>query len=170
MASRRELIQITAGAALAAAGMSAAPQKNAQFFTPEELRLADELTEIIIPTDAHSPGARAANVAAYIDARLAESFEPEGPQSWREGLKLVDALSRRMHSHGFMEATPAERVAVVARMAQNEHDPKAPEELFFRELKARTAEAYYTSKVGIHQEMEYKGNTYQDEFSGIEVK
>ena len=32
--------------------------------------------------------------------------------------------------------------------------------------KRRTARAYYTSKIGIHQEMEYKGNTLLMEFVG----
>lgn len=34
---------------------------------------------------------------------------------------------------------------------------------FFEELKHRTAHAYYTSKLGIHDEMGYKGNTIQNE-------
>jgi hypothetical protein len=171
MATRRELIQLTAGAAVTAAGMAAAsPEKGGQFFTPEEFQLVDELAEIIIPADEHSPGARAAKVAAYIDARLAESFESEPKEQWREGLKRVESLAREMHGRGFMEAAPEQRVAVVARMARNEAEPKTPEERFFTELKSRTANAYYTSKIGIHQEMEYKGNTYLEEFAGYEVK
>ena len=37
------------------------------------------------------------------------------------------------------------------------------------ELKDWTARGYYTSSIGIHDEMEYKGNTMQDEFAGIDV-
>ena len=48
--------------------------------------------------------------------------------------------------------------------------PKTPEEVFFGELKAATVQAYYTSKIGIHQDMEYKGNTVLQEFVGYEVK
>jgi Gluconate 2-dehydrogenase subunit 3 len=167
--TRRELIQVTAGAAIAASGEASA-QKGGQFFTPEEFRLVDELCEIIIPADEHSPGARAAKVAAYIDARLAESLEPEPKQLWRDGLKRVDALAREMHGRTFLEAAPNDRIAVVARMAEHEGDPKTPAELFFREIKSRTVNAYYTSEIGIHQEMEYKGNTILQEFVGYEVK
>lgn len=35
------------------------------------------LSELIIPTDEHSPGARAAKVAEYIDRRPADSFGME---------------------------------------------------------------------------------------------
>ncbi len=147
----------------------ASQAKAPLFFTREEFALVDELTELIIPTDEHSPGARAARVAAYIDERLAESFEEEPKQRWREGLKLIEKISREMHGRAFLESTPAERVALLTRISQNEMNPKKPEEIFFRELKVRTAHAYYTSKIGIHTEMEYKGNTYLKEFVGYDA-
>jgi hypothetical protein len=126
---------------------------------------------MIIPADEHSPGSRAAQVAPYIDARVAEAFDPKERDLWRNGLQLVDELSRKTNGgHTFMESSPEQRVAVLTRMAKNEMDPKNPEEAFFRELKHATARAYYTSKIGIHQEMEYKGNVMLNEFAGYEVK
>jgi hypothetical protein len=166
---RRDLIRIGAAAALASQAEFAAIEP-AKFFTPVEFAMLDELTESIIPADDHSPGARAANVAVYIDARLAEAFEPQEPEKWRAGLQSVDALCHKMHDHAFMEAGPKQRMAVLSRMAENENHPKTPDQIFFGELKAATVHAYYTSKIGIHQEMEYKGNTILQEFVGYEVK
>jgi hypothetical protein len=166
---RRDLIKIGAAAALASQAGFAAVEAP-RFFTPAEFAMVDELTELIIPADDHSPGARAANVAAYIDARLAEAFEPGEPEKWRAGLQSVDALSQKMHDHAFMEASPKERMAVMSRMAENEKHPKIPAQVFFGEVKAATAHAYYTSKIGIHQEIEYKGNTMLQEFVGYELK
>jgi hypothetical protein len=94
--NRRDLIRIGAGAALAAPAAFAVADAP-KFFTPAEFAMLDELTETIIPSDDHSPGARAAQVAAYIDARVAEAFEPKERDDWRNGLKLVDELSRKMH-------------------------------------------------------------------------
>jgi len=167
--NRRDLIRIGASAALAAPAAFAVTNAP-KFFTPGEFAMLNELTELIIPSDDHSPGARAAQVAAYIDARVAEAFETKDRDDWRSGLRLVDDLSRKMHSHAFMEASPGERVAVLTRMAKNEMKPGTPEEVFFRELKHATAHAYYTSKIGIHQEMGYKGNVMLEEFVGYEVK
>jgi hypothetical protein len=53
-------------------------------------------------------------------------------------------------------------------MAANEKEPKTEEEKFFRELKSTTIHGYYTSEIGIHQEMEYKGNVLQQEYAGEE--
>ena len=165
--SRRDLIRIAAGAVVVAPafGQETAPR----FFTPAEFQMLDELTEIIIPTDSHSPGAKAAKVAVYMDKSLAEAFESEPRQKFREGLKLVDGLSQELNHKTFLESTPKERVAVVARMAQNEKHPKKPVEHFFTELKASTAFAYYTSSIGIHQEMGYLGNTLQTVYAGYDA-
>jgi hypothetical protein len=172
--SRRTLLKLGTGAALGTAltglnveaGIESAQNKPAVFFTRDEFELVDELTELIIPADEHSPGARAANVAAYIDFRLSESLE-DGPKTqWRAGLKLIEQLSREMHGKSFLAATVEQRIALLTRISQNEEKAAKPEELFFKELKSRTVNAYYTSKIGIHTEMEYKGNTYLKEFAG----
>lgn len=169
--NRRDLIRIGAGAALAGVSAAAAPTTGTpKFFTAPEFAMLDELTELIIPADDHSPGARAAQVAAYIDARAAEAFEPKHRDDWRSGLQLVDALSQKMHGQAFMQAGTEQRIAVLERMAKNEMDPKTPETQFFRDLKRATARAYYTSNIGIHQEMEYKGNVMLQEFVGYEAK
>jgi len=167
--NRRDLIRIGAGAAIAGqAGLASVDAPK--FFTQAEFAMLNELTEMIIPTDEHSPGARAAGVAPYIDARAAEAFEAKERDDWRNGLRLVDALAMQMHQRGFMEANAEQRTAVLARMAEHEMSPKTPEELFFHELKFVTVRAYYTSKIGIHQEMGYKGNVMLEEFVGYEAK
>jgi len=179
--SRREMIT-AAAAALAApllgagAATACAPGVSpgggpGHFLTPAEHTLLDELTELLIPADDHSPGARAAQVADYIDGRLAESLEPELQASWRSGLQAVDALARELAGKAFLEAAPDQRVAVLTRMAAGEADPKTPPERFFRELKRWTVRGYYTSKIGIHMDQEYKGNVYQrGEFAGFDAK
>lgn len=183
--SRRELLQIGVGATLAAplAGLApaaatvaaAAPAVAAGlFFTAAEMALLDELTEMIIPADAHSGGARAAGVAAFLDSAEAQK-DPKIPdhaaerKRWKDGLARVDELAREMHGRAFLEGAPDERLAVLTRMARREADPRAPEERFFGDLKKATAFAYYTSKVGIHDDIQYKGNTLLVEFAGEDV-
>jgi Gluconate 2-dehydrogenase subunit 3 len=179
--TRRDMLKLTATAAISiplvglanaaeAATESAASAKAPLFFTPEEFAMVDEITELIIPTDEHSPGARAAQCAAYIDARLAESWTEEPKTQWRDGLKAIDAVSQEINGKPFMQATAEQRIAVLTAISKNEKDPKKPEERFFGEIKRRTAHAYYSSKIGIHQEMEYKGNVPIKEFVGFDVR
>jgi gluconate 2-dehydrogenase gamma chain len=174
--TRRDVIKLGAAATVAAsvevplAGQAGAkPPAPATFFTRAELALVDELSEMIIPADDHSPGARAAKVANYIDGRLAEAFEASDRMKWREGLTLVDQLSRQATGRSFVESSTEQRLALLQRMAEHESKPEKPEERFFVLLKARVVNAYYTSEIGIRQELDYRGNVYQAEFSGVDV-
>jgi hypothetical protein len=173
---RREMMKLAAGAVIAPALPQTKPRRAVKaqsrryrFFTPDEFALVDELSELIIPADGHSPGARAAKAAEYIDQRLAEMWEEEPKREWREGLKLIDQISNEMSGRSFMQASPEQRVALLEHIARSETNPQKPEEKFFVELKSRVAHAYYTSKIGIHSELEYKGNTYLREFAGEDV-
>jgi hypothetical protein len=172
--TRRDVLKL--GAAAAAAGvlststpLGAQTAATATFFTPAELKLVDELSEMIIPADDHSPGARAAKVAAYIDARLAEAFDEADRTRWRQGLKRIDDLSRTASGKTFLEASPDQRVALLTQVSKNEATPKLPEEVFFKDLKSRVVFAYYTSDIGIHRDIDYKGNTFLPEFVGYDV-
>jgi hypothetical protein len=163
--NRREIFKFTAGTLIAA---SVAIAQEHKFFTPAEFSMTEELTDILIPTDEKSPGARAAKAAEYIDGSLAEAFDDEERQEWRKGLAAVDALSQKINHAGFLKGTLEQRQAVMLEIARNEKNPKAPEELFFRTLKAATVHAYYSSKIGIHTDLDYKGNVYQGgEYAGV---
>src|SRR5262245_52337514 len=121
--SRREMLEVSAAALalplvpLPAGARLAAVAPAPKFFTAAEYAVVDELSDLIIPTDEKSPGARAAGVAAYIDARLAEAFQQEGQAEWRSGVKAVEELSQTLHRRPFMAATPEQRLATLTKMA-----------------------------------------------------
>lgn len=173
--TRREMIGASAAALvlplLSARPLAALTERAfaARFFTPAEFAMVDELSDLVIPSDEVSPGARAARVAGEIDRRIADSLDPEPRKRWRDGLRAVNDLALEMTGKTFMQATPEQRLAVLTRMAANEQDPKTPAERFFGYLKRSTARAYYSSKVGIHQDQHYKGNVYQTgEYAGLD--
>src|SRR2546426_12334650 len=151
--SRREMIAATAAALpaplLPVPGPAAPPAAlSGKFLTPAEYALLDELTELMIPTDEHSPGARAAGAAGYIDFRLSASAEPEQQTKWRSGLAAVEALSKELNNgQAFLQASADKRGAVLTRMAAGEHDPKTPAQHFFPDLKGGTVRADYNSNV-----------------------
>ncbi len=139
-----------------------------RFFTPAQHALVDELTETIIPTDSHSGGAKAAKVADYIDQVLRESLDDNQKAVWREGLPLVDLMSRHYSGKSFVDASTEERIAVLTVLSDNDRMTDLPEVRFFIELKRLTERGYYTSKIGIHDELEYKGNRILQEFVGCD--
>jgi hypothetical protein len=117
-----------------------------QFFTEEENRSLDQLMELIIPTDDHSPGAHDAQTSLFADLIVASSSVAIQKQ-WREGIQLF-------HEGG------ASFDETMRKAAANEENPTTELERFFVVLKQMTVNGYYTSSIGIHKDMEYVGNTY----------
>jgi hypothetical protein len=140
-----------------------------QFFKPDEFRTVEILTEMIIPTD-DQPGAKEARVADYIDFVVysAAEFEPSLQKQWTEGLGVLNELSGKKYGKPFSDNTPSQREELLTEMSVSEHDPKIkhPGFPFYRLLKSMTLEAFFTSKVGLIDFLEYKGLTFLTEFPG----
>ena len=155
-------------AAPAAAKPAATHAAAGTFFTPAQHAFVEELAETIIPADSHSGGAKAAKVADYIDQTLRDSDDETRKATWREGLPLIDAMSQHYHGKTFVASSPEERIAVLKVLSDNEGMTGLPEVRFFRELKAATVHGYYTSKIGIHDDLQYKGNRVIQEYAGCD--
>jgi Gluconate 2-dehydrogenase subunit 3 len=78
----------------------------------------------------------------------------------------VDKKSQDQYQAAFNKATGEQQVALLTEISKNEMKPQTLEERFFKAIKNVTIDGYYTSKIGIHQELQYKGNTYLKEFKG----
>lgn len=150
--------------AAAQATADAKPQPL-KFFTEDENKTVIEMSERIIPADESSPGAKAARVNEYIDLIVSESPETV-KQTWREGLAAVNRMSREKFNKGFADASADQQVELLKRISKNEKNPSTVEERFFRTIKNATVDGYYTSEIGIHKELHYKGNSYLKEFVG----
>ncbi|MGC1904998.1 MAG: gluconate 2-dehydrogenase subunit 3 family protein [Candidatus Acidiferrum sp.] len=148
---------------------AAAPAKSAgRFFTPAQHRLVDELAETIIPKDSHSGGAKDAKVVDFIEQQVGESGDERQKELWREGLRLIESMSQHYTGKTFLDASPEDRVAVLTVLSDNEHMTDLVEVRFYKDLKHLTVRGYYTSSIGIHNELEYKGNRYNQEFIGCD--
>jgi hypothetical protein len=152
----------------AGALQGAEAKSAARFFTPAQHKLIEELSETIIPADGHSGGAKAANVADFIDETVRESTDDRQKALWREGLQLMDSMSQHYNGKPFVAASAEEKSRVLKVLSDNEQMTELPEVQLFRELKRLTVRGYYTSKIGIHDELEYKGNRVLMEFVGCD--
>jgi hypothetical protein len=134
-----------------------------------QLRTLETLVEAIIPADDRSPGAKEARVADYIDLWLSES-DRHVVLEWTGGLAALDAEAARRFRAPFVKLTAAQLDQVLADISRNERDPKTPLEAFFVMAKQATVTGYYTSKIGIHDELHYKGNVFLREFVGCQTE
>ena len=75
----------------------------------------------------------------------------------------------------FVKLDAAQVETVLTDASKNEKAPslqkneRSPLELFFVTAKQATVHGYYTSEIGIHQELKYKGNKVLLEFVGCQT-
>jgi hypothetical protein len=136
--------------------------------TAAQYATLDALVDAIIPTDERSPGAREARVADYIDLLLSEA-DAELRQQWLDGLAAVDAEAAARHGAAVSTLSPAQLEALLVTMSQNEREPATPLERFFVTTKRAAIQGYYSSEIGIHKDLRYKGNQFLPEFHGCQT-
>jgi hypothetical protein len=171
---RRTVLKVITGGVIAgpaaAQHHAAAPATNdaayqLQFFNADQNALLAQLTELIIPADERSPGAREARVSEFIDLMVANS-PADVQERWMHGLTGVEAEASAQFGRAFLECSAEQQDQILSAIAVNERAPSSDLERFFVQLKSMTVDGYYTTSIGIHQELRYKGNVPQTEFRG----
>lgn len=165
--SRRDLLKTFAVVGFATLQLPAAEAGKPLFFNKHEYETLDVLSELIIPTDDHSPGAHDAGVAKFIDFVTAHEIEPEAKSSWTKGLAEVDALSKELVNTPFLKASKEQQIEVLNRLSGDK--ASADQRRFWGQLRETTTFAYYTSSIGIHKDIEYKGNVILEQFVGYDA-
>jgi hypothetical protein len=125
-----------------------------QFFSEEDFRNLEAFTAVLIPTD-DTPGAREAYVAPFIDfvVHAAAEYAPEMQERWGRAMAAL-------RSKKFSSLTAEQQIAVVERMS------RGPGSATYKLIKEMTVHAFYTSRVGLVDVLEYKGLAYLIEFPG----
>ncbi|HET8548494.1 MAG TPA: gluconate 2-dehydrogenase subunit 3 family protein [Bryobacteraceae bacterium] len=139
-----------------------APQEyTIQVFTPEEHRLIDVVSELIIPAAEASPGASAARVADYIDLVVANSSQASR-SNWKRRLAAWDDLARQRFGRAFPELEPNSQAAMINELANSQSDAGR----LFADMKRMTLAGYYTSEIGLRQELGFRGGVPVAGFPG----
>ncbi len=159
---RREALEtLTAGIiSLSAAQRDLLAQADwrPQVLSAEQDRTVDVLSELIIPrTD--TPGARDAKVHRYIDLMLDRGLFASEREAFLSGLKSLDERCREEHGAPFAGLPEDRQVRILTAMSDGG-------DTFFRQIKDLTIRGYYTSREGLLEELEYKGNSYLAEMPG----
>ncbi len=136
------------------------------FFDKHQNDIVVALTELIIPQTG-TPGAKAAQVNRFIDLMLNEEAA-DRQKRFLEGLAWIDARSLKLYGKPLTQATMEQQTALLTPLADpaNKNPEDRPGVAFFESLKDMTIFGYYTSKIGMEQELEYGGDDYHTEFPG----
>lgn len=131
-----------------------------KFFDADDFKALQAFTEILIPTD-DTPGAREARCAHFIDFVLQASAEhaPVTQKQWRQAMTAL-------RDSGFHAADGNARTALVEQMSRPERQQGASHPAYFayRLIKQQNTFAFYTSRAGSIEALDYRGNTFNVTF------
>jgi hypothetical protein len=142
-------------------------------FTAADVALLDEIAETILPQTS-TPGAKAARAGTFMAVMVTSAYSERNQQAFREGMKTLEDECRKAHGHAFLEATAAERLALLERLDREqkaEMDARAPAPQaraplperqasdrpphYFRMMKELALLGYFTSEIGCTQAQRY---------------
>lgn len=160
------LVWTPAEAAQASARARQAPRPFAPaFFTPHEYATVRALVDLIIPRDERSGSATDAGVPEFMDFMMVD--QPRRQTAMRGGLALIDVLSLERGDRRFLDASDAQRRALVDAIAYpTTGDPAVAHAVaFFSSFRDLTASGFWTTKMGI-DDLQYQGNRFVAEWNG----
>ena len=135
-----------------------------RFFSEAQNETVTVIAELIIP-ETETPGARAAKVNEHMDLVLSEETS-EVRETFLKGLNWIDRKSRQRFGADFRQISPEQQVSLLTAVASGVTAEDEVGSQFFEDIKRRTTFAYYTSEIGIHQELKYKGNAVLSDWPG----
>ena len=152
------------------AGAAAPADKAAgwkpRFFSEPDAELVAGIAELIIPrTD--TPGARDARVHEHIDLVLSEETL-DVQEEFQGGLRWINHRSRELYQKEFRELSGVQQNELLSRIANSKDLQPAdePGNRFFLDIRKRVVFAYYTSRIGLEQELTYKGGQVLGHWEG----
>lgn len=128
------------------------------------------LSELIIPDTGPAPGtpgAKASRVNRFVDSVLNDA-QPADRETFVKGLAWIDARSKTLFGRDFLAATAADQTTLLTRLSK-EGNPDGEDAIgtdFFQAIKVLTINGYYTSEIGLRQELGDDGQLFMLQFPG----
>jgi hypothetical protein len=133
----------------------------------QQTRVVSAIAERILPAT-NTPGAREALVDRFIDLMLTDWYDDAARERFLYGLADLEASSKSTFERPFLELSaedqvsllePLDRDGVEARIeaARDVGSFSVAQLPFFAMMKEMTLVGYYTSKVGLLEELDYEG-------------
>jgi hypothetical protein len=137
---------------------SAPGDETVRFFQDDDFATISKIADLIIP-ETDTPGAVGAGVPAYIDLVISRNTDQQSVVA--DGLRWLDEEAQRQGNKKFTELGETQQLAILQPLcdAFDAHNAAARNVQFFALIKSLTADGYYTSKIGLRQELGYTGDT-----------
>lgn len=130
------------------------PQNNTYLYSASDEEILAEFSEIILPTTAQSPGAKAAGVGALVALIIKDCYPPKLQDVFKNGFDDMLALCKTKFGKEFLSLNEDEKNQLMNDLKQqavdSNHEPS-----FFLIAKDLTILGYFYSEIGCTVAREY---------------
>jgi hypothetical protein len=141
-------------------------------FTKEEIDYLNEVGDTILPAT-KSPGAKAANVGAFMAVMVNDCYEAADQKVFYRGISQLDKACEKLHGTSFIKASPAQRTSLLEELDKQakayQAEKPALEEAerkkdkaftslpnhYFTMMKQLTLLGFFTSEPGCKEALRY---------------
>jgi hypothetical protein len=165
--NRREAIERVAiltgaaviGAEFFMAGCKRNPKQVNSLFNEDHVVFLNEIVDTILP-DTKTPGAKAANVGAFMTVMVQDCYSPADQQVFMKGLATVDTEANKKYSKNFLDCGPQQRLELLtmldkAQKKESKETKPGNQYQYYAMLKQLTLLGYFTSEIGCTQALRY---------------
>lgn len=125
-----------------------------------DTNLLDEIGETILPTTASSPGAKAAQVGAFMKTIVIDCYSELEQKTFVDGINTLNALSREKFNDNFIDLSTNKKLELLTAIDQEASTfslSKEDEDTdhYFSMIKQLTIWGYFTSEAGGTKALRY---------------
>ncbi|HMQ48370.1 MAG TPA: gluconate 2-dehydrogenase subunit 3 family protein [Saprospiraceae bacterium] len=125
-------------------------------FSVADIQLMDEIGETILPDSDRSPGAKAAQIGAFMQVIVADCYDEAEQQLFTSGLAAINSRAKTEYGKSFLEMTSTDRTALLTHFDREARDQKEAETPhFFAMMRELTIWGYFTSEPGATKALRY---------------
>lgn len=134
----------------------ASKNEGSTIFSEGDLMLLDEIGETILPESSRSPGAKAAQIGAFMKTMIVDCYSESEQKIFISGIEEVRREAKERYHQDFLTLASAERFEILSefdKVSRERNDKEQPH--FFKLMKQLTILGYFTSEIGVTQAMRY---------------
>lgn len=129
-------------------------------FDQDIQKLLNEIAETILPTTPSSAGAKAADVAGFMNMVVSECYDEEHQKIFLEGIGNLQDAAEKKFDISFMNASPEQRTQFLTELDEEQKaymksKKKEDPTHYFRMVKELTILGYFSSEIGCTQALRY---------------
>ena len=140
-------------------------RKITDLFSDLDIKLLDEVGEVILPKTQLSPGAKEAKIGLFMKSIVTDCYNQKEQEIFKNGITELDHTAQYLYSNNFLDLEQPQKFDLLLKFDKKMRDGSIENgEHFFTMMKQLTIWGYFTSEPGATKALRY--NQIPGEFIG----